>query len=248
MIQQKEEFKDRIQYGSTDLEYYITRSKRIKTSELIVDSDRIEIRTPMNKSLQDTRNIILDKADWILKKQKQYQEIIPEIIVPTFEESSTLPYLGKNYRLKIKMNRPTNTMRFIDDEFVVNIITSNINEERKTQIRELYEEWLLIMAQKILKRKVETYAQRVGVNVQKISMKNTLKSRWASLTKKDSINFSMHLIKAPQDVIDYIILHEICRLKIRGHSHRYWTLLHRYMPNYQEKIEWLNSNGKSILI
>jgi len=63
------EFKDRIQFGSTNLEYHIKRSKRIKTSELIVDSDRIEIRTPLNKSLKDTRNIILDKADWILKKQ-----------------------------------------------------------------------------------------------------------------------------------------------------------------------------------
>ena len=62
------EFRDRIQYGSTNLEYHIKRSKRIKTSELIVDSDRIEIRTPIDKSLKDTRNIILDKADWILKK------------------------------------------------------------------------------------------------------------------------------------------------------------------------------------
>ena len=92
------EFKDRIRYGSTNLEYHIKRSKRIKTSELIVDSDRIEIRTPLNKSLKDTRNVILDKADWILKKQKQYQETIPEIILPTFDENSTLPYLGKNYQ------------------------------------------------------------------------------------------------------------------------------------------------------
>ena len=97
------EFKDRIRYGSTNLEYHIKRSKRIKTSELIVDSDRIEVRTPLNKSLEDTRNIILGKAKWILKKQKQYQQMIQDIIIPTFEENSTLPYLGKNYRLKISL-------------------------------------------------------------------------------------------------------------------------------------------------
>ena len=55
MIYKSEELKDRIQYGSTNLEYYIKRSKRVKTSELIVDSDRIEIRTPLNKTLEDTR-------------------------------------------------------------------------------------------------------------------------------------------------------------------------------------------------
>jgi predicted metal-dependent hydrolase len=128
------EFKDRVRYGSTDLEYHIKRSSRIKTSELIVDSDRIEIRTPLNKSLQDTRNIILDKADWILKKQKQYQESIPEIILPTFVENSTLPYLGKNYHLKINRNRPTNTIKFVDKKFVVDITAPDINEETKLHL------------------------------------------------------------------------------------------------------------------
>jgi predicted metal-dependent hydrolase len=139
-------------------------------------------------------------------------------------------------------------MRFVDGEFVVDITTSDKNEERKLQIRELYEDWLKRMAQKILKRRVEKYTQKVGVNIQKISVKSGLKSRWASLTKKNSINFNMHLIKAPLEIIDYIVLHEICHLKIRGHSHHYWDLLYGYMPTYKEKIEWLNSNGKSILI
>jgi predicted metal-dependent hydrolase len=240
------EFKDRIRYGSTDLEYHIKRSKRIKTSELIVDSDRIEIRTPLDKSLKDTRAIILDKADWILKKQKQYQESIPEIMIPLFEENSTLPYLGMNYSLRINKNQSTNTMKFFDGEFVVDIMASDINEERKMQIRELYEDWLKRMAQKILKKRIDIYAQKVGVNVPTASVKNSLKSRWASLTKKNSINFSMHLIKAPQDVIDYIVLHEICHLKIKGHSHHYWDLIYRYMPNYQDKIEWLNNNGRTM--
>jgi predicted metal-dependent hydrolase len=75
------------------------------------------------------RNIILDKADWILKKQKQYQETIPEIIVPTFEENTTLPYLGRNYSLKIKKNQRKNNLRFVDGEFAVEVMASDINEE-----------------------------------------------------------------------------------------------------------------------
>lgn len=97
MIQQKQESKDRIRHGSTDIDYYIKRSKRIKTSELIVDSDRIEIRTPLNKTLENTRDIVRDKAEWVLRKQEQLKSMVPEIKKPTFEEGSTLPYLGKNY-------------------------------------------------------------------------------------------------------------------------------------------------------
>jgi predicted metal-dependent hydrolase len=79
------------------------------------------------------------------------------------------------------------------------------------------------MAQKILRSRVEIYAQKVGVNIQKI-FKNSLKSRWASLTKNGSIHFNVHLMRAPQDVVDYIVLHEVCHLKIKGHSHHYWDL------------------------
>ena len=182
-----------------------------------------------------------------MKKQKQYQESILEIIIPTFEENSTLPCLGKNYNLRINKQKPINTIRFENGEFVIDTISSDINEERKLYIRDLYENWLKRMAQRILMSRVKIYAKKVGVNIPKISVKNSLKSRWASLTKVGAINFNVHLMKAPRDVIDYIILHEICHLKIKGHSHHYWNLVYRYMPDYQEKINWLNVNGRVLI-
>jgi len=57
----------------------------------------------------------------------------------------------------------------------------------------------------------------------------------------------MHLMKAPQEVVDYIILHETCHLKVKGYSHHYWDLVYRYIPDYQEKINWLNVNGKVLI-
>lgn len=247
MIQRTEESKDRIQYGTASIDYYIKRSKRIKTSEVIVDSDRIEIRTPLNKSLEDTRHMVRDKAEWILRKQEEFKSLIPEIMKPTFEEDSTLPYLGKNHRLRINKNQLRNRIRFVNGEFVVDMTSLDADEDTKSQIRELYERWLRSIAYPILKAKTEIYAQKLGVNVQKISIKNSLKSRWASLTKRDSINFNMHLIKARQDIIDYIVLHEVCHLKVKGHSYHYWDLVYRYIPNYQEKINWLNVNGKVLI-
>jgi predicted metal-dependent hydrolase len=68
-----------------------------------------------------------------------------------------------------------------------------------------------------------------------------------SLTRMGIINLNLNLIKAPEDVIDYIILHELCHLKIKEHSHHYWDLVHRFMPNYQEKVEWLKSNGDNLM-
>ena len=113
-------------------------------------------------------------------------------------------------------------------------------------LKKLYESWLREKAQNIFEDKVEKHSKRIGVRVKRIAIKN-LRNRWGSLTKNGVVNLNLNLIKAPEDVIDYIILHELCHLKIKEHSHHYWDLLHTYMPNYHDKIEWLKVNGNNLL-
>ena len=61
------------------------------------------------------------------------------------------------------------------------------------------------------------------------------------------INLNVNLLKAPDEILDYIILHELCHIKINDHSHHYWDLVRKYMPSYQEKIKWLNVNTSSMI-
>lgn len=101
-------------------------------------------------------------------------------------------------------------------------------------------------AKYLFKHKVDGYSQKIGVKVRKIAIKH-LKNRWGSMTKGGSINLNLNLLKAPEDIIDYIILHELCHSKIKEHSHHYWDYVRRYIPNYQEKIEWLKMNGNCLI-
>jgi hypothetical protein len=82
--------------------------------------------------------------------------------------------------------------------------------------------------------------------VKSIAIKH-LKNRWGSMTKEGSISLNINLLKAPEDVIDYIILHELCHLKIKEHSYHYGDHVRRYMPNNQEKIEWLKASGSHLI-
>ena len=94
--------------------------------------------------------------------------------------------------------------------------------------------------------KVERYSKRLGVKVKRITIKN-LRNRWGSLNKNGILNLNVNLVKAHEDVINYVVLHELCHLKVKEHSHHYWDLLHKFMPNYQDKIEWLKINGNNML-
>ena len=238
--------KDRVRYGTTTIPYHIVKTGRVKTSEVIVDADTtITVRTPLEKNKHEIQRIVLDKASWILQKQGEFRERIPDLIKPTLKENSTLPYLGRNYRLIIRKNKKSeNELKFINGKFVA-IIKPSKNSKRI--IKNLYEKWLLDNAQIVLNEKVEDCSEKLGIEVERINIKN-LRNRWGSLTKdKKMINLNLNLLKAPDDVIDYIILHELCHMKISDHSHHYWDLVRRYMPSYLEKIEWLNANT-SILV
>jgi predicted metal-dependent hydrolase len=241
--------KDRIRYGTTTIPYHIIKTGRVKTSEVIVDADAtITVRTPLEKNKHEIQRIVLDKASWILEKQREFRKNTSQLIKPTFEENSTLPYLGKNYPLvmvkKKNKKQSENELRLIDGKFVATIKSS---KNSKRSIKNLYDSWLLDNAQIALREKVEKCSKKIGIGVERISIKN-LRKRWGSLTKdKKTINLNVNLLKAPDDVIDYIILHELCHVKINDHSHHYWDLVRRYMPSYQEKIDWLNSNTSILL-
>ena len=101
-------------------------------------------------------------------------------------------------------------------------------------------------AQSIFKRRINHFASKLGVFPRKTVVKD-LKSRWGSATKDNVINLNVNLLKAPKDVIDYVILHELCHLKIRNHSHHFWNLVRKFMPNYTEKRHWLEVNSSRIV-
>jgi predicted metal-dependent hydrolase len=222
MIQQR----DKIRYGTISIPYKIFKTRRIKTSEVIVDADTITVRVPFNKDKTEIQKLVLDKAGWILRKQKEYRETKPEVRKPSFKENTTLPYLGNNYSLMINKNQARNSIEIVDGKFIVGVKSAKVSNNT---LKKLYENWITEKAQDIFEDKVRKYSKKLGVRVKGVAIKN-LRNRWGSLTKSGAINLNLNLVKAHEDIIDYIVLHELCHLRIKKHSHHYWELVHRFIP------------------
>jgi len=246
--------KQTYQYGNRKVDYLLIKSKRRKTSEVIVDKDEITIRAPFEKSLQEIEKILDDKISWILKKQKEYEHSSQEILIPTFLPDSTLPFLGKNYNIKIVSDKERrnhqNYVELIDNVLLFFVNTNDDfmgKEELKNKIKNLYNKWLNQKAKDLFIIKINTYSKIIEVYPPKKIILKNLKNRWGSVTKKDTINLNRNLIKAPDDVIDYIIIHELCHLKIQGHSHHFWSFLKQFVPDYEKKIDWLDKNSARLI-
>lgn len=101
-------------------------------------------------------------------------------------------------------------------------------------------------AREKISQRVSYYAPVVGVTYGRIAIKNQ-KTRWGSCSRKGNLNFNCLLMLAPEEVLDYVVVHELCHRKEMNHSKRFWNEVERVLPNYKEQEKWLKENGERIM-
>ena len=101
-------------------------------------------------------------------------------------------------------------------------------------------------ARKMITARVSHFAPIVGVSCGRISIR-TQRTRWGSCSGAGNLNFNALLALAPEEVLDYVVVHELCHRKEMNHSVRFWTLVEAVLPDYREAKRWLKDNGGALL-
>lgn len=91
-------------------------------------------------------------------------------------------------------------------------------------------------------KRVAYYAALIGVDYGRITIRNQ-KTRWGSCSSKGNLNFNCLLMLAPSEVIDYVVVHELCHRKEMNHSKAFWREVERILPDYRESEKWLKNRG-----
>lgn len=109
------------------------------------------------------------------------------------------------------------------------------------QLHELAEEALRYIPQR-----VAAYAAKMGVTYGRITVRNQ-KTRWGSCSSKGNLNFNCLLMLAPEQVRDYVVVHELSHRIHMNHSEAFWKTVQTYMPDYARWRKWLKDNGRTLL-
>ncbi len=109
------------------------------------------------------------------------------------------------------------------------------------ELRELAEE-----AAGYIPGRAAFYATLIGVNYGRITIRNQ-RTRWGSCSSKGNLNFNCLLMLTPPEVIDYVIVHELCHRREMNHSPLFWREVERVMPDYKSRRKWLKDNGEKIM-
>ncbi|MBE6862153.1 MAG: M48 family metallopeptidase [Ruminococcus sp.] len=122
-------------------------------------------------------------------------------------------------------------------------------EECSKSVSKLTQEEINQLAQqalKIIPERVAHYAPQVGVTYGRITIRNQ-RTKWGSCSSKGNLNFNCLLMLAPPEVLDSVVVHELCHRKEMNHSPKFYELVLRVFPDYHKWNKWLKENGRTLM-
>lgn len=224
---------------------YIERRKGSRISLL---KNKINVRLPNYLSQSDRQKELKKLLDWasvrlskkdIYNKQHLDKDYWHDQSITIMNDFWSLDFQSdpNEKRIRAKVDHTNHIIAFTGDfdQYQVEQINKNV---RKMLIKIFQDQYKLKIYNLVSKINDKTIAKPFN----SVQLKY-LNSRWGSCSVKGNINISLRLLLAPIDVIEYVILHELCHLQEMNHSVKFWSLVSQFMPNYKPKERWLKENG-----
>ncbi|HSP87407.1 MAG TPA: SprT family zinc-dependent metalloprotease [Ignavibacteriaceae bacterium] len=216
----------KINLHQKEINYTLIFSDRAKYLRLQIKSNELEVILPRRYKHEKVEDFILHKKGWILKHLKE-------------KLASKYFYFGKeiivliNYDLFLKKPQ----IYYLDNKLIAKL-PSGFNSLSQDDI---YSIWLKHRAKFYIPLRVKELSEKSGLIYKGITIRSQ-KTRWGSCTAGGKLSFNYKLMRFKKEIIDYVIIHELCHLKEMNHSKKFWNLVENYCPNYKKLKKELRAN------
>lgn len=224
------------------IEYGVIRSRR-KTADIIVERDgSVLVRAPETLSDRRIQDMVESKRYWIYKTLAVWRDLNASRVFREYRNGEGFLYLGRSYRLSLVIDQDA-PLQLKDGRFRLrrDIVEGGELGRARTAFRDYY----TARGRDRIAQRVEYYAPKVGVSPRSVDVRD-LGHRWASCSPKGDLAFHWKCMMAPQSIIDYIVVHELCHMHQPDHTDAFWNEIDKVMPAYRERKEWLRKRGAGL--
>jgi predicted metal-dependent hydrolase len=198
-----------------------------------VDGERgVEVVLPQRAPERAAAAAISELRPWIERRVREVGRARALVAA----RGATAPYLGEELRVVPESGRKR-VHRHGDTLLVPQ------GKERLPAV----ERWYRRLARDEVATRLDRACELAGSSYSKLTIRSQ-RTRWASCSPSGAMSFNWRLMLAPERVLDYVVWHEVCHLKVLDHSPRFWSLLARHCPDYREHARWLRRNGATLAL
>ena len=232
-----------LQIGEQQFIVKIITEKR-NNFRVSIGKKSINIYTPNFLQREELFKNIEKMKSWAKQKILQNPKKFQKEPIKVYNDGQEIIAGAEKYFLKIDYSDKSSSSARIRDNVIYLNISSNLNDSQKSKhISTLISRCLARKKLPEVKRRVEELNNlHFQQEIRKVFLKYN-QSNWGSCSEKGNINISTRILLAPQEVFDYLCVHELAHLIEKNHSSKFWALVEKAIPDYKEKEKWLKENG-----
>lgn len=236
-----------LKIGSTQIEYELRKSSKAKKVSISIRNCQVRVTVPTGYTFDYARKFLENNKEWILKHfQKQVLQK-KDYVTKKYVSGEKLLYRGRNYPLVIENVVGSEFYALFKGSRIVVYIPTGLTLQQQSKLsKSLIEEWYIGQAHKLFPEQMEYYSKLLDIPYKSLKIKDQ-KTRWGSCSNKGNININWRIVMAPNQVVAYVMIHELTHLRHMDHSKDFWKRVEQYLPDYRKWKKWLAENGKELL-
>ena len=227
-------------------QYTTIRKQGRKNVSIIVRPDSsVRIIVPHTMEDEAVRHIARTRESWINKKLDEFRNSDFQHTEHHYQEGEQFLFMGRQLTLVISFGR--GNIDFGQNTLKARVPPGLKGKDQSLYIRQKLHDHCKVQALNYLREKTCEMSGRHKLSPVYVSVKD-YKSRWGSCFSDGRIYYNWKLILAPENIIEYVIAHELCHLKVPNHSKQFWHLVETIIPDWRLRRKWLRINGHALYI
>ena len=205
---------------------------------------RIVVSAPEDASDEAVLCAVKKRGRWIYQQLREFRQQLEHVTPRRFVSGETHCYLGKQYLLKvIEAPDQVQGVKLLRGKLEVSARAKNAGN-----VRDLLTEWYRARAKENFARRLDAVLEQTLWVTEKPQLRIlSMQTQWGSCSPNGRITLNPHLVKAPRDCIDYVILHELCHIAEHNHGERFYRLMNQVMPGWEKTKERLDGMASNVL-
>lgn len=234
---------DKIIIGEKEYKVYINLEQR-ENSRVSIGRTGVQIRLPLEFSREEQFKEIMRLKRWAAEKLKEKPPEFKNKGSRKYNHRDKLQLGNEEYLLHLSFSeKQSSSAKAVGNTFYLTVSSILPEETQQKHISVLLSRMIAKKKKPYIENKIHSLNERYfNFKFKKIFLKyNT--SNWGSCSHSSNINISTRSLFAPDEVIDYVCIHELAHLQEKNHSQEFWKLVEKAMPDHEEKRKWLKDNS-----
>ncbi|MFB6199566.1 MAG: M48 family metallopeptidase [Candidatus Nanohaloarchaea archaeon] len=185
----------------------------------------------------DPEELLNRKKNWVSKKRQEFLRFKRKIPDRNYAEGGKIEILGEKKEIIVEQRRSNK---------VGNEIRLAEHLVERTSLKEQLEKALRDKAREVIERNLEQYSSEISKDYNDIFIRDQ-ETRWGSCSGKSNLNFNWRLIFGPEQVLEYVVVHELVHLEEKSHNEEFWSRVREIYPQYKEANRWLAEESSNLV-